>query len=77
MPLVFPVLVGRENERFKAETSALLGWTCSAPDVGTVLGQAKVAIEAALNDHLEATAVISEPYGGLQLHEITIDEPMG
>jgi hypothetical protein len=45
--------------------------------VGTVLGQAKVAIEAALNDHLEATAVISEPYGGLQLHEITIDEPMG
>jgi hypothetical protein len=42
-----------------------------------VLDQAKVAIEAALNDQLEATAVISEPHDGLQLHEITIDEPMG
>jgi len=77
MPLVFPVLVGRENGRFQAETPALPGWTCSAPDVDAVLDQAKVAIEAALNDQLEATAVISEPHDGLQLHEITIDEPMG
>jgi hypothetical protein len=45
--------------------------------VDAVLGQAKVVIEAALNYDLEAKAVISEPYDGLQLHEIAIEKPMG
>ncbi len=73
---MFRSLLAVRTECSRRKTPALPGWTCSAPDVDAVLVQAKVAIEAALNDALEATAVVSEPYDGLKIHEITIGAPM-
>ena len=77
MPLTFPILIGRRDGRYHAETPALPGWTCSAASLDATLGQAKTALEDALIRDLEPTAVPPDARNGQQVLQVTVDEPAG
>ena len=75
MALLFPVLVTRNEGVFTAETPALEDWSISGPDVGSLMTQARAALESALVDGLALANYTVVTRAGVEVHEVKIDEP--